>query len=87
MLHPTLAWRTAIPQQEVYLSAGYGEVRDGGGGRGKARWRRLAGAALGVRGHLSRAKLSYDVSAELPLAIATTGAAPVSLGFSLTWHY
>lgn len=87
MLHPTLAWRTAIPQQEVYLSAGYGEVRDGGGGRGKARWRCLAGAALGVRGHLSRAKLSYDVSAELPLATSTTGAAPVSLGFSLTWHY
>ncbi|RLR17234.1 ShlB/FhaC/HecB family hemolysin secretion/activation protein, partial [Sodalis-like symbiont of Bactericera trigonica] len=86
MLHHTLAWRRAAPAQELYLSLDYGEMRDGAD-TGTPRWRRLAGAAVGVRGKLPRANLSYDLLAGLPLSTSAAGATPVFLGFRLVWHY
>lgn len=86
LLHHTLAWHRALATQDLYLSLDYGEMR-GGADAGKPRWLRLAGAAVGVRGHLPRANLSYDVFAGLPLTTSAAGAAPVFLGFRLSWQY
>ncbi|EAB6471602.1 ShlB/FhaC/HecB family hemolysin secretion/activation protein [Salmonella enterica subsp. enterica] len=64
----TLAWRTPLPSQELYLGADYGEVSGNSTTQSDLTGRHLAGTALGLRGALPGTGISYDISAGMPLS-------------------
>ena len=83
----TLAWRTPLPEQELYLGADYGEV----GGRSDGSTllgRHLAGAVAGLRGNITALGAGYDAFAGVPLSkphgFKTDS---VTFGFSINWQY
>ncbi|MFS2223965.1 ShlB/FhaC/HecB family hemolysin secretion/activation protein [Pantoea sp. B65] len=79
-----LAWRTPVPNQELYLGADYGEVS--GGGSEQLPGKHLAGGVIGIRGNAFT--VGYDLFAGVPFSkpdgFATS---PVTLGFNLSWQY
>lgn len=82
----TLSWVTPIPNQELYLGADYGEIT--GRGADQNLGRHLAGGAIGLRGAITPANLSYDVSMATPFSKPDgfkTDAA--TLAFSVNWNY
>lgn len=84
----TLAWRTHVPAQELYLGADYGEVSGNSTTLSNLTGRHLAGAVLGLRGAITPASVSYDLFAGLPLSKpAGFKTDPVTFGFSLNWNY
>ncbi|AWH87812.1 ShlB/FhaC/HecB family hemolysin secretion/activation protein [Limnobaculum parvum] len=79
-----LAWQTPMPSQELYVGLDYGEV--GGGGSEYLLGKHLAGAALGLRGHVLNT--SYDLFAGIPTSKPDGFKTdPVTLGFNLNWQY
>ncbi|WHP79579.1 ShlB/FhaC/HecB family hemolysin secretion/activation protein [Edwardsiella anguillarum] len=84
----TLAWRTPLPAQELYLGADYGEVSGNSTTLSDLTGRHLAGSVLGVRGADSSVGVSYDLFTGLPLSKPTGFKTdPVTFGFSLSWNY
>ncbi|HAK1938777.1 TPA: ShlB/FhaC/HecB family hemolysin secretion/activation protein [Salmonella enterica] len=84
----TLAWRTPVPAQELYLGADYGEVSGNSTTLSNLTGQHLAGAVLGVRGAITPAGLSYDLFAGHPLSRPEGFRTdPVTFGFSLNWNY
>lgn len=84
----TLAWRTPIPAQELYLGADYGEVGGNSTTQGGLRGNHLAGAVTGLRGSIVPASVSYDLFAGIPLSKPDGFKTdPVTFGFSLNWNY
>lgn len=85
-LRNTLSWATPIPNQELYLGADYGEITRRGIDQNLGR--HLAGGAIGLRGALSPANLSYDVSLGTPFSkpdgFKTDSA---TFAFSVNWNY
>lgn len=85
-LRNTLSCTTPLPTQELYLGADYGSVS----GRYKKMnvGSHLAGGAIGVRGAIVPANLSYDLLVGTPLSrpdgFKTDHA---SLAFSVNWNY
>lgn len=84
----TLAWRTPVPAQELYLGADYGEVSGNSTTLSNLTGRHLAGSVLGLRGAITPSSVSYDLFAGLPLSKpAGFKTDPVTFGFSLNWNY
>ncbi|EII5450019.1 ShlB/FhaC/HecB family hemolysin secretion/activation protein [Salmonella enterica] len=84
----TLAWRTPVPAQELYLGADYGEVSGNSTTLSNLTGRHLAGSVLGLRGAIPSAGVSYDQFVGLPLSKpAGFRTDPVTSGFSLSWNY
>lgn len=84
----TLAWRTPVPAQELYLGADYGEVSGNSTTLSNLTGRHLAGSVLGLRGAIPSAGVSYDLFVGLPLSKpAGFRTDPVTSGFSLSWNY
>ncbi|OON34698.1 ShlB/FhaC/HecB family hemolysin secretion/activation protein [Izhakiella australiensis] len=78
-----IAWRTPLPQQELYLGIDYGEV---GGEDANLIGHHLAGSVLGLRGAVSN--IGYDLFAGVPISKpAGYRTSPVTLGFTLSWSY
>lgn len=81
-----IAWRTPLLNQELYIGADYGEV--GGSGSDRLAGRRLAGSVAGLRGDFAAANIAYDLFAGVPLSKPDGFKTdPLSLGFSLQWHF
>lgn len=84
----TLAWRTPVPAQELYLGADYGEVSGNSTTLSNLTGRHLAGSVLGLRGAIPPVSVSYDLFAGLPLSKpAGFKTDPVTFGFNLNWNY
>jgi len=83
----TLAWRTPLPQQELYLGADYGKVSGRSDGS-TLLGHQLAGGVVGLRGTLSALGASYDAFSGMPIykpqGFKTD---PVTFGFSVSWQY
>ena len=83
-LRNDLAWKTALPAQELYLGIDYGEV-----GGASADWlvgKHLAGGVVGLRG--SASGVGYDLFAGVPLSRpANFRTDPATFGFNLNWNY
>ncbi|MFJ5329903.1 ShlB/FhaC/HecB family hemolysin secretion/activation protein [Pectobacterium versatile] len=78
-----LAWRTPLPNQELYLGADYGEVD---GSRDYLAGKHLAGGVLGLRGNAFNT--GYDLFVGVPLSKPEGfHTSPVTLGFNLSWQY
>ncbi|MFE8151190.1 ShlB/FhaC/HecB family hemolysin secretion/activation protein [Brenneria goodwinii] len=79
-----LAWRTPLPNQELYLGADYGEV--GGAGTETLVGNHLAGGVVGLRGYVLNT--SYDLFAGVPFSkpdgFETDSA---TFGFNLNWSW
>jgi len=87
-LQNTLAWRTPLPAQELYLGADYGEVAGHSTTNTELLGRHLAGGVAGLRGGIAPTNLSYDLFAGIPLSKpAGFKTDPVTFGFSLNWNY
>lgn len=85
-LRNTLSWATPVPEQELYLGADYGEI--GGHGASMNLGSRLAGGAIGLRGAISPANLSYDLSVGTPFSKPDGFKTdPATLAFSVNWNY
>jgi hemolysin activation/secretion protein len=87
-LQNTLAWKTPLPSQELYLGADYGEV----GGRGMDGnpliGRHLAGGVAGIRGNLNIANISYDFAVGTPLSKPDGFKTDhTNVNFSVNWNY
>lgn len=82
----TLSWTMPIPDQELYLGADYGKI--GGRGTKGNLGTHLAGGAIGLRGAISPANLSYDFSVGTPFSkpdgFKTDSA---TFAFSVNWNY
>ncbi|HBV39560.1 MAG TPA: ShlB/FhaC/HecB family hemolysin secretion/activation protein [Erwinia sp.] len=84
-LQNTLAWRTPLPSQELYLGVDYGEVA---GHSTALPGHHLAGGVTGLRGNIGPANLSYDLFAGVPLSKPEGFKTdPATFGFSLNWNY
>ncbi|WP_414147111.1 ShlB/FhaC/HecB family hemolysin secretion/activation protein [Erwinia sp. BNK-24-b] len=83
-LRNDIAWRTPLPNQELYFGFDYGKVS--GSGSEYLAGTHLAGGQLGIRGNAFNG--SYNLFAGVPFskpdAFATS---PVTLGFTLSWNY
>lgn len=83
----TLAWRTPLPSQELYLGADYGAVSGNSSTLTNLTGQHLAGMTLGLRGAVSSSGLSYDFSVGMPLSkpdgFKTN---PLSTTFQLNWN-
>ncbi|MEI7367193.1 ShlB/FhaC/HecB family hemolysin secretion/activation protein [Pectobacterium sp. 1950-15] len=78
-----LAWRTPLPNQELYLGADYGEVD---GTRDYLAGKHLAGGVLGLRGNAFNT--GYDLFVGMPFSKPEGfHTSPVTLGFNLSWQY
>lgn len=78
-----IAWKTPLPNQELYLGADYGEVK---GGIDYQVGRHLAGGVIGLRGNVLNT--GYDLFAGVPFSKPDGfSTSPVSLGFNLSWEY
>lgn len=78
-----LAWRTPLPNQELYLGADYGEV---GGSDADVIGHHLAGGVVGLRGAMGQ--FGYDLFAGVPFSKPEGyQTSPVTLGFSVSWSY
>lgn len=79
-----IAWRTPVPNQELYLGADYGEV--GGYSSEPLIGKHLAGGVVGLRG--SAFNTGYDLFAGRPFSkpdgFRTSSA---TLGFNLNWSW
>jgi len=79
-----LAWRTPLPNQELYIGADYGEV--GGYSSEYLIGKHLAGGVVGLRG--SAFNTGYDLFAGTPFSkpdgFSTSSA---TLGFNLNWSW
>jgi len=79
-----IAWRTPVPNQEIYLGADYGEV--GGYTSEPLIGKHLAGGVVGLRG--SAFNTGYDLFAGRPFSkpdgFRTSSA---TLGFNLNWSW
>nr|WP_318381191.1 ShlB/FhaC/HecB family hemolysin secretion/activation protein [uncultured Enterobacter sp.] len=79
-----VAWRTPLPNQELYLGADYGEV--GGYSSEYLIGKHLAGGVVGLRG--SAFNTGYDLFAGTPFSkpdgFSTSSA---TLGFNLNWSW
>lgn len=89
-LSNTLAWRTPLPQQEIYVGIDYGRV--GGNvlskGPDKLVGNRLVGGVAGLRGNITSANVDYDLFAAKPLDKPENFKTdPLTLGFTLLWRY
>ncbi|WP_432652757.1 ShlB/FhaC/HecB family hemolysin secretion/activation protein [Providencia vermicola] len=85
-LRNTLSWVTPIPNQELYLGADYGEI--GGHGTYRNLGNHLAGGAIGLRGAISAANLSYDLSIGTPFSKPDGFKTdPATFAFSVNWNY
>lgn len=85
-LRNTLSWVTPIPNQELYLGADYGEI--GGHGTYRNLGTHLAGGAIGLRGAISAANLSYDLSIGTPFSKPDGFKTdPATFAFSVNWNY
>lgn len=83
-LRNTIAWRTPLSNQELYLGADYGEV--GGFGSEYLIGNHLAGGVIGLRGMAFNTE--YDLFAGAPLAKPEgMKASAVTFGFNLNWSY
>lgn len=79
-----LAWRTPLPEQELYLGMDYGEV--GGAGSEYLVGRHLAGGVVGMRGQLF--STDYDVFIGRPFSKpAGFMTSDVTAGFNLFWNF
>lgn len=88
MVQNTLAWRTPLPDQELYLGADYGEVSGNSSTAAGLTGRHLAGSALGLRGAIPGTGVSYDVSAGMPLSEpAGFKTDPVTTTFSVNGNW
>ncbi|EGV2902240.1 ShlB/FhaC/HecB family hemolysin secretion/activation protein [Salmonella enterica] len=78
-----LAWRTPLPEQELYLGVDYGEV--GGAGSEFLVGRHLAGGVVGLRGRLFSTEYDFFVGRPFskPAGFITSD---VTAGFSLFWN-
>lgn len=78
-----LAWRTPLPEQELYLGVDYGEV--GGAGSEYLVGRHLAGGVVGLRGRLFSTEYDFFVGRPFskPAGFITSD---VTAGFSLFWN-
>lgn len=82
----TLSWTTPIPNQELYLGADYGEI--GGRGADLNLGTHLAGGAIGIRGAITAANLSYDLSVGTPFSKPDGfNTDPATFAFSVNWNY
>lgn len=78
-----IAWRTPLPNQELYLGADYGEVKNS---RELLPGQHLAGGVIGLRGNAFNT--GYDLFAGVPFSKSDDfDTSPVSLGFNLSWEY
>lgn len=85
-LRNTLSWVTPLPNQELYLGADYGEI--GGHGTYRNLGNHLAGGAIGLRGAISAANLSYDLSIGTPFSKPDGFKTdPATFAFSVNWNY
>lgn len=79
-----LAWRTPLPNQELYLGADYGEV--GGAGTETLVGNHLAGGVVGLRGYVLNT--SYDLFAGVPFSKPDGFETdPATFGFNLNWSW
>lgn len=84
----TLAWRTPLPAQELYLGADYGAVDGNSTTRSDLSHSHLAGGVAGLRGNLMLTGMSYDVFIGRPFSRpAGFKTDHVTSGFSLNWNY
>lgn len=86
-LQNTLAWKTPLPNQELYLGADYGEV-SGRSDSYSLIGHHLAGGVMGLRGSVSSWNISYDTFAGIPFSKPSGFKTDsVTLGFSVNWQY
>ncbi|MDX5630620.1 MULTISPECIES: ShlB/FhaC/HecB family hemolysin secretion/activation protein [unclassified Brenneria] len=79
-----LAWRTPLPNQELYLGVDYGEVS--GAVTEQLVGNHLAGGVAGLRGYVLNT--SYDLFAGVPFSKPDGFETdPVTLGFNLHWSW
>lgn len=85
-LRNTLSWSLPIPAQELYVGADYGKI--------SGRWTNqnlgthLAGGAIGLRGAITPANLSYDLSIGTPFSKPDGFRTdPATFAFSVNWNY
>lgn len=85
-LRNTLSWALPIPAQELYVGVDYGKI--------SGRWAdqnlgtHLAGGAIGLRGAINPANLSYDLSLGTPFSKPDGFRTdPATFSFSVNWNY
>ncbi|HEM6866068.1 TPA: ShlB/FhaC/HecB family hemolysin secretion/activation protein [Providencia rettgeri] len=85
-LRNTLSWALPVPAQELYVGVDYGKIS--GRGTDINLGTHLAGGAIGLRGAINPANLSYDLSIGTPFSKSDGFKTdPATFAFSVNWNY
>ena len=85
-LRNTLSWTLPVPAQELYVGVDYGKIS--GRGTDINLGSHLAGGAIGLRGAINPANLSYDFSIGTPFSKPEGFRTdPATFSFSVNWNY
>ncbi len=85
-LRNTLSWSLPVPAQELYVGVDYGKIS--GRGTDINLGSHLAGGAIGLRGAINSANLSYDLSIGTPFSKPDGFRTdPATFAFSVNWNY
>ncbi|MEI9747950.1 ShlB/FhaC/HecB family hemolysin secretion/activation protein [Moellerella wisconsensis] len=85
-LRNTLSWTLPVPAQELYVGVDYGKIS--GRGTDINLGTHLAGGAIGLRGAINPANLSYDLSIGTPFSKPDGFRTdPATFAFSVNWNY
>lgn len=85
-LRNTLSWALPVPAQELYVGVDYGKIS--GRGTDINLGSHLAGGAVGLRGAINPANLSYDLSIGTPFSKPDGFRTdPATFAFSVNWNY